>query len=158
MTAAEQQECCQIFDPTPWDEKLVTWHEKEFVKDHVTSIFHIPLNYDAVMARSLAAIHAAGVLASPRIILTDENSLWGSDVYIGVSGSVPGHEVVRMSGTFLTKVFEGPFSNIKKWVGEMTAYVQAQGKSVNKLFFFYTTCPKCAKKYGRNYVVLLAKL
>jgi hypothetical protein len=26
------------------------------------------------------------------------------------------------------------------------------------LYCYYTTCPKCAKKYGKNYVVLLAKV
>jgi hypothetical protein len=26
------------------------------------------------------------------------------------------------------------------------------------MYFFYTTCPKCAKKYGKNYVVILAQI
>ena len=26
------------------------------------------------------------------------------------------------------------------------------------LYFFYTTCPKCAKYYGKNYVVLVAQV
>jgi len=26
------------------------------------------------------------------------------------------------------------------------------------MYFFYTTCPKCAKKYGKNYVVILAEV
>ncbi|MHC4509420.1 MAG: hydrolase [Planctomycetota bacterium] len=26
------------------------------------------------------------------------------------------------------------------------------------MYFFYTTCPKCAKVYGKNYTVLLAKI
>jgi hypothetical protein len=29
---------------------------------------------------------------------------------------------------------------------------------MEKLYFFYTTCPKCAQVYGKNYVVLLAKI
>ena len=32
-----------------------------------------------------------------------------------------------------------------------------QGRSSEKLYFWYTTCPKCAKVYGKNYVVLLAE-
>jgi len=27
-----------------------------------------------------------------------------------------------------------------------------------KLYFFYTTCPRCAQKYGKNYVVILAQV
>lgn len=158
MDTNEAEECCPRFDPVPWDDKLVTWHNRAFVKDRVTSLFHIPLNYGAVMARNLEPIKAAGALAHPRVILTDENSLWGADVFFEVAKDVPGRELVHMSGTFLTKAFEGPFSSIKKWVGEMKAHADRQGKRIEKLYFFYTTCPKCAKKYGKNYVVLLAKV
>jgi len=29
---------------------------------------------------------------------------------------------------------------------------------LDKLYFGYTTCPSCAKAYGKNYVVLFAKV
>lgn len=151
-------ECCPRFDPALWDDKLLTWTEKKFVKDRVTSFLHIPLNYGAVMARNLEAIEATGALAQPRLILADENSLWGADIYIEVTKEIPSRSLAYISGTFLTKVFEGPFRNVKRWVGEMTDYAQRENMDVKKLYFFYTTCPKCAKKYGKNYVVLLANV
>ena len=40
----------------------------------------------------------------------------------------------------------------------MTEYVQAKGKTMKKLYFSYTTCPKCAKVYGKNYVVLFGQI
>jgi hypothetical protein len=40
----------------------------------------------------------------------------------------------------------------------MKAYVASRQKKLEKLYFFYTTCPKCAKHYGKNYVVLLAQV
>lgn len=158
MNADETRECCPRFDPAPWDEKQLEWHERFFVKDRVRSLFHIPLNYGAVMARNLESIEAAGALANPRMILTDENSLWGADVYFEVTRDVPGRERIQISGTFLSKVFEGPFSNIRRWIGEMADYARSNGKEVKQLLFFYTTCPACAKKYGKNYVVLLARV
>ncbi len=158
MGTRAPDECCPRFDPSPWDGKLLAWKDKTFVKDHVTSFLHIPLNYGAVMIRNLGAIEAAGALPKPRLVLTDENSLWGADVYFEVVKEVPSRSLVHMSGTFLTKVFEGPFRNVKKWIGEMSEFARGQGKAVEKLYFFYTTCPKCAKKYGKNYVVLLAKV
>ena len=45
--------CCPRFDPEPWDEKEVTFDDKLFVKDHVTSFFHIPLNFGKVMVRNM---------------------------------------------------------------------------------------------------------
>lgn len=158
MSPSESAECCPRFDPAPWDEKLITWNQRKFVKDRVTSFLHIPLNYAAVMARNLAALEKAGALAQPRLIITDENSLWGADVYFEVVKEVPSRSLTQISGTFLSKVFEGPFRDIKHWINEMAEYAKAQGKAVGKLYFYYTTCPKCAKKYGKNYVVLIARV
>jgi hypothetical protein len=27
--------CCPPFDPVPWQDKEVTWHDKPFLRDHV---------------------------------------------------------------------------------------------------------------------------
>ena len=40
----------------------------------------------------------------------------------------------------------------------MTAHVADQKETLKKQFFYYTTCPECAKAYGINYVVLLAQV
>lgn len=37
-------------------------------------------------------------------------------------------------------------------------YLAPKGKTMKKLYFSYTTCPACAKVYGKNYVVLFAKV
>lgn len=150
--------CCPRFNPEPWDGKTITWQDKRFVKDRVTSLFHIPLNYGAVMTRVDAAIRAAGAKLEAPVMLSDENSLWGADVYVEAGKDVLGAEMVTISGTFMSKVFEGPYSQIGRWVEEMKAWLSSEGKSYSKLYFYYTTCPKCAKKYGHNYVVLLAKI
>jgi len=150
--------CCPRFDPEPWDEKEVTFENRLFVRDHVTSFLHIPLNFGKVMVRNMEKIQKAGALAPEPLMLSDEKSLWGSDVYIAVSKDVPDSEMVRISGTFLTKVFEGPYKDAGKWAGAMTEYVRGKARQMRKMYFFYTTCPKCAKFYGKNYTVLLAQV
>ena len=150
--------CCPRFNPEPWDEKEVTFKDRLFVKDHVTSFFHIPLNFGKVMVRNLEKIQAADALEPEPIMLSDEKSLWGSDIYIAVSGDVPGAETVKISGTFLTKVFEGPYKDVRKWIQEMKAWLESKAAKMKKMYFFYTTCPKCAKYYGKNYVVILAQV
>mgnify|MGYP003526130734 CR=1 FL=1 len=35
---------------------------------------------------------------------------------------------------------------------------RARGAEPKSAWFFYTTCPKCAKAYGKNYVVGIAEL
>jgi hypothetical protein len=150
--------CCPPFDPTPWQEKEITWTFKPFVKDHVTSFLHIPLNMGSKVVKNMNLITAAKAEAPYQLMLTDEKSPWGADIYIDVSKEVPGAKMATISGTFLTKVFEGPYKDMGKWAQEMDNYVKSKGKTTNKLYFSYTTCPKCAKAYGKNYVVLFAQI
>ena len=103
-------------------------------------------------------IEAAGAKPEDVIVLSDENSLWGADVYISVTKDVPQANAATLSGTFMSKVFEGPYKDVRKWCGKMQEHVRAAGKDLKHVYYYYTTCPKCAKKYGKNYVVLLAKV
>lgn len=150
--------CCPRFNPQPWDEKEVVFKDRLFIKDRVTSFFHIPLNFGKVMVRNMEKIMQSGALAPEPLMLVDENSLWGADVYISVSKAIPGAEMATISGTFLTKVFEGPYKDAGKWASQMRDYVKSKTRDLKKLYFFYTTCPKCAKFYGKNYTVLLAQV
>jgi hypothetical protein len=152
------QECCPRFDPKPWEDKEITWEEKRFVKDRVRSFFHIPINFGGVMRRNMALIEAADAKPAEMIVLSDESSLWGADVYIDVSRDVPGTRTATISGTFLTKVYEGPYSRMRSWMQDMNQHVASRSKDLKKMYTFYTTCPSCAKKYGKNYVVLMAQV
>jgi hypothetical protein len=150
--------CCPRFDPKTWDGKEVIWNDRLFLKDHVRSFFHIPLNFGKLMVKNMEIIKEAGALAPKPFMLFDEKSLWGADVYIAVSKEISGSEMARISGKFLTKVFEGHYKDAGKWAKEMEAYVKSKGKKTKKMYFFYTTCPKCAEFYGKNYTVILAEV
>ena len=150
--------CCDLFNPKPWQDKEIIWKDKIFVKDHVKSFMHIPIDMGKKITKNMALIEKAGAKAPQQLMLTDEKSSWGSDIYIDVSKSVPGAQMSTLSGTFLTKVFEGEYKDAGKWAKEMTEYVKSKNKEMKKLYFSYTTCPKCAKAYGKNYVVLFAKI
>jgi hypothetical protein len=156
----EQNEtgCCPRFNPKPWQEKEITFKDKMFLKDSVRSIFHIPINFGSVMVKNMDKIDKADALSPEVLILSDEKSLWKSDLYIAVSKEVPDAELVKLSGTYLTKAFEGSYSKTSKWVREMKDFVKTKGKEVKKLLFYYTTCPKCAKVYDKNYTVILAQV
>lgn len=150
--------CCEPFNPEPWQDKEIVWKDKIFVKDQVTSFLHIPLNMGKKIIKNMEMIEKAGAKSSYQLMLTDEKSLWGADIYIDVAKDVPGAQIAKLSGTFLTKVFEGPYQNAGKWATEMEEYVKSKNKGMKKLYFSYTTCPKCAKVYGKNYVMLFAQI
>ncbi|MDD5252090.1 MAG: hypothetical protein PHT12_05685 [Patescibacteria group bacterium] len=155
MPTQPEQKCCDPFDPAPWQDKEITWQDKLFLKDHVCSFFHIPLNFGQVVTRAMKKIEAAGAKAE-QLMPVDEKSLWGADLYIPIAKEVPGATNVRMSGTFLTKVYDGPYKDMGKWIADMQAHVKGKGKETKKLYFCYTTCPACSKKFGHNYVVIMA--
>jgi hypothetical protein len=150
--------CCEPFNPEPWQDKQITWKDKIFVKDHITSFLHMPLNMGQKIVKNCELIVAASANEATQFMLTDEKSLWGADLYIEASKNVPGAQMTTISGTFFTKVFEGPYKDVGKWVKEMNEYVKGQGKETKRVYFWYTTCPKCAKTYGKNYVVLFAQI
>lgn len=150
--------CCEPFDSVPWQNKEIAWKDKLFVRDHITSFFHIPLNMGGKITKNMALIEKANAKAPHQLMLTDEKSLWGADIYIDVAKDVPGAEMATLSGVFLTKVFEGPYQNAGRWAEEMTEYLKSKNKEMKKLYFSYTTCPKCAKIYGKNYAVLFAQI
>lgn len=136
----------------------MVWTEKPFVHEHVTSFLHVPLNMDAKMRHAMGLLEAAKAQPAQALILADDSSPWGSEVYVEATGPVPGAEMATISGTFLTQVFDGPFSRMGRWADEMRRHVAASGRRLRKLYFGYTTCPKCAKAYGHNYVVVFAQV
>ncbi|MBL7147660.1 MAG: hypothetical protein ISS82_02435 [Nanoarchaeota archaeon] len=150
--------CCQRFNPEPWDKKEINWKDKLFIKDHVRCIFHIPLNFGKVIVKNMGIIKEADAFTPQPLMLSDEKSLWSSDIYISVNKEIKGAKISKISGKFLTKVFEGPYKNAKKWTKEMKDYVKEKNKNIKKIYYFYTTCPKCAKFYGKNYVVIFAEV
>ena len=158
IMAKTETGCCPRFDPAPWDNKIITWKNKPFIKDHIRSFFHVPLNIGSVMKRACRVVDSAGAADPDFMGLFDENSLWGADVYLSVTKKVPGENNVKITGKFMTKVFEGPYYNAGNWAKEMENYVKGMGKTPKKLLFFYTTCPKCAKHYGKTYTVIFAKI
>lgn len=158
MDNQKETGCCPRFNPEPWDEKEIYWQNKLFLKDRVRSFFHIPINFGKVVTKNMKLIEESGSKPDEPLMLSDEVSPWRSNLYIEINQEIPGAESENISGTLLAKVFEGSYNNMGKWIKEMKAFVESKDKSVKKLYFYYTTCPKCAKVYGKNYTVIFAKI
>jgi hypothetical protein len=158
----KQSECCPEFNPVPWDNVTHEWKDKLFIKDYVPQIFHIPLPgvINKVMARMCKRAQDAGADTETKdfLLLAYDPSPWKSEFHLLVTKEVEGAENVKLNGTFISKVFDGPFSAIPKFIKQMDAMLANNGKKSKKYYFYYTTCPKCAKKYGHNYIVAFAEV
>jgi len=154
----KQAECCPRFDPAPWDGKVFEWQDKRFIRDRVFTLFYMPLNFGSVMKRVMGKVEKASAEVPDWLCLSDHTSKWNMDLYLAVDREIPGAENVRLSGKFLSKVYEGEFKDTGKWMEDFAAYAKSRNAEVKKTYMWYTTCPKCAKKYGKNYVVAVAEI
>lgn len=151
-------ECCPKFNPEPWDNKEFNWENKKFIRGKVFTFFHVPMNFGSIITGLLGSAARAGVQTPEMMCLSDHTSKWNMDIYLAVDREVPGADNATLSGKFLSKVYEGSFKETGKWCQDYQNYVKAKNLAIKKMYMWYTTCPKCAKKWGKNYVVIVAQV
>lgn len=153
----EEKECCPKFNPEPWDNTVHEWRDKPFVKDHVFTIWYMPLNFGKVIARLMRLVEKTGNLIPDYLCLSDHTSKWNMDIYLAVNERIAGADNTVLSGKFFSKVYEGPFRDSGNWMKDFSITLKNKGLIARRYFWWYTTCPKCARKYGKNYVVVFAE-
>lgn len=151
-------ECCPQFDPVPWDDKIFSWENKRFIKDKVFTLFYIPMNFGSVMRRLDERVKKAGARMPGSLALSDHTSKWNMDIYLAVDREIPNSESVTLSGKFFSKVYEGNFKETGKWCKDFEGLAKNKGLEIKKWYMWYTTCPKCAEKHGKNYVAIIARI
>jgi len=158
----KNEPCCPPFDITPWEMKTHVWEDRLFIKGSIPLLFHMP--WPPMIASLMGKMwkKAQDGDAAPDmkdfLILSHDPSPWKGDFYMSVTREVPGVENVKLSGTYMTRVFDGPYNAVPQWIREMDAYVAGQGRKVRDYYFYFTTCPKCARIYGHNYSVAFAQV
>lgn len=153
------QACCPRFNPEGWEDRHLSFKGKPFVRATTRSLMHVPVNMGRVFTRVQEHIEDAGVQdpGGYLVLSRDQSATLGEHLF-DVTGPVPEEEMITLSGDFITRVFEGPYRKAADWVHEMGVAVQARGHTPGRIFMFYTTCPKCARAYGKNYVVGVAEI
>ncbi len=151
--------CCPKFNPDGWNDQELHFRDKHFLRAETRSALHIPINMGSVFNRVNTHVEESGGWDDENmIVLSRDLSAFKAEHYFSLDRDVPEEEMATLSGDFITRVFEGPYREIKGWHAIMEDMVRAQGKDPGRIYFFYTTCPRCAKHYGKNYVVGLAEV
>lgn len=156
--SVQEPECCPKFDPVPWDDKTFEWHHKKFIRDKVFTLFYMPVNFGSVMKKLDEKLTKADAKVPDNVGLSDHTSKWNMDIYLAVDKEIPDAENVKLTGKYYSKVYEGPFQETGKWMKDFETVTKNKNLSVKKEYMWYTTCPKCAKKYGKNYVVVVGQV
>ena len=151
--------CCPRFNPDGWDAQVLTFRDLPMLRATTRSLLHVPLNMGTVFSRVLGRADAAGAFdPDHHLILSHDTSAFGAEHLFAVTKPVEGEAMTTLSGDYLTQVFEGPYSHMGQWEKALIAAAMQRGNTPGKVWFFYTTCPKCAKVYGKNPVVGLVDL
>ena len=158
LESTEKDICCPKFDPAPWEEKVFNWKDKKFIKNHVFTLFYMPLNFGSVMKKLDKTTRQENAEIPDNMCLSDHTSKWNMDVYLAVNKEIPNSVNTTFNGTFISKVYEGPFKDTGKWHKDFEVWCNTKDYKPVKHFMWYTTCPKCAKKYGKNYTVIMAEI
>lgn len=157
--SATETGCCPRFDPKGWEGRHLHFQDKLFVRATTRSLLHVPINMGRVFTRVQGHIEDAGA-QDPNgvLVLSRDLSATEGEHLFAVTTTVAEEEMTTLSGDFITRVFEGPYRKVPDWVHEMEIAAQAMGHRAGHVFMFYTTCPKCARAYGKNYVVGVAEI
>ena len=159
----DDQECCPKFDVDKWDNQNHHWENKPFIRESIPQLFHIPfppmIGWKITKMWKMAE-EAKKVPTNKEdvLILFYDPHAFKSEIYLTVSDNVPGADNVKISGDFISKVFDGPYDAIPKFIKEMDEYLDKQGKKAKKYYIHYAYCPQCAKKFAHNYATLFAEV
>lgn len=156
-------ECCPSFIPEKWDNKTHQWENKAFIKASVPTLFHIPL--PPMLGKKISELmkiaEKSGNPATKKedvLLLFNDPTAFKSNIYLSVTDVIPEAKNTSLSGNFISKVYDGPYNHIPKFIKQMKTHLSEQGNTTNTIFVHYAHCPKCAKKAGHNYMVLFAQI
>jgi len=160
---SKNKECCPKFHPEKWDQKTYNWQNKPFIKESLPTLFHLPFppligKKITKMCQMMEEAKMVEVNNEDVLMLFRDPSAFKSEIYLSVTGPVPNANNVNISGTFIGKVFSGSYNAVPKFIKQMNEYLAAQGKKASNYYIHYAYCPKCAKKYGDNYMIIFAQV
>jgi hypothetical protein len=155
--------CCPVFQPETWDEKVFHWDQKRFIKASMPTLFHVPL--PGLIGKRIGRLvqQAEAYQALPEekeeiLMLFHDPHAFKSELFLTVTDEVPPAKNTTLSGTFVSKVFDGAYQDIPRFFKEMEAYLEEGGKSAKDYYVHYAYCPKCAEEAGHNYMVIFAEV
>jgi hypothetical protein len=159
----EKQECCPKFHPEKWNLKTFYWDHKKFIKGTVPTFFHIPLppmignRITKMMKLAEGSKSLSGNREEILVLFTDPHAFM-SEIYISVTNEVPNANNTTLSGNYISKVFDGSYNEIPKFIKQMDAYLQKRKEEAERYYVHYAYCPKCSKEAGHNFMVLFAQI
>lgn len=126
------------------------------------TIFHMPLFW--IISKKFSALWNlrkklnAEQNYEDSLFLFYDPTAFKSEIYLTTSKKTNHEKAIEITGNFYSKVYDGKYKEIPKFMENITKTLQKKQKKVKKIYIHYAYCPKCIKKYGHNYMTLFAEL
>lgn len=155
--------CCKEFvNQKKFDWKTLKWKNKKFVKADVFSILNIPFGLAKKVTEMMKKIKRAKAINEANeddmLMLFNNTKTFKTSIYISVDSEVKTLENIAVSWTFASKVYEWWYNDTWKNITKMKEYLNEKWLEAIDFYIHYTYCPKCAKKYWKNYTIIFAHL
>jgi len=162
MHTNHNQQCCPPIDVTQWQDKTHIWEQKLFLYGHTRQFLHLPLpgSVNRTIARLWDKANSSGAIPpnGEFLLLVADKNAWLSEYYMTITDPVEGMQNVRISGTFYSRVYEGPFYRIPHFIREMDLHFAREGKLAKRYYVYAAACENCEKKNGDQFKVLFAEI
>lgn len=157
-----EEKCCPDLNTEYWENKEHNWENKKFITDSMRTLFHMPFPW--VIGKKLMKLWSQAQNSCAELenkedtlFLFNDPSAFKSNIFLTVKNDVKDARNTTISGNFISKVYDGPYKDVPKFMKQMKSTLKKQGKEVKDFYIHYAYCPKCSKEYGHNYMVLFAK-
>jgi hypothetical protein len=156
----KEEVCCPKFNSEIWDDKILEWNDKKFIKGRVKTFMYVPIGFGKEMTRLQKLVDNQNARIEDYMSLSIHPTKWNMELCLAVNEEINGADNFTLTGKYYSKVYEGSFSDTAKWISDFENIIKEKEYNcdIKKIYMWYTTCPKCAKKYGKNYVVIIGKI
>lgn len=139
-------ECCPEFEVSKWDKKREVWENRLFIKETMPTLFHMPFppTIGKKITKMYGQVEKAGAHLPDKadtLILFRDPSAFRSEIYYSVSKKVADSQNAELSGTFVSRVFDGKYNEVPKFIKEMDKYLKENGESASDYYIHYAYCP-----------------
>lgn len=147
---------CRERDGEAFEGAEEDWSGKAFYVVGTPLAFHIPLRIGRDIEKAVSEAEAKGYTVDDDSRLLQKDALFKGQVLLEIRDPQEGDPRVfimaqetRAEGTF----FNGPWSRLGTPTKKLVDTLVARGKTVKDIYFWYLTCPVCAKERGYQTVV-----
>lgn len=98
-----ENECCPRLDPTLWDDKILNWDNKKFIKGKVKTIMYIPIGFGKEITKLQKLVTDSGGIIEDYLCLSVHPTKWAMNIYLAVNKPIENAENVTIGRNILFK-------------------------------------------------------